>query len=102
MQKRKRMTRLARRRVLLRAALEVSESGHYSSISRSEVAAKAGVSEGLVTYYFDSMDYLRECVIREAIRTQNLTVLAQGLALRDTVALQAPASLRKQAIRTLG
>jgi hypothetical protein len=48
------------------------------------------------------MEQMRRHVMREAIRTENLAVLVQGLVAKDRHALKATAELKAAAIATLG
>ena len=94
----------ARARVaqILKAALELcGEGAHYVRITRDEIAKKAGIPSSLVAYHCGTMADLRRDIMREAVRVENLAVLAQGLAARDRQALKAPEELRHRAIQAL-
>lgn len=94
----------ARARVaqILKAALELcGEGAHYVRITRDEIAKKAGIPSSLVAYHCGTMADLRRDIMREAVRVENLAVLAQGLAARDRQALKAPEELRQRAIQSL-
>lgn len=87
--------------LILRAALYLAEREGFSTFTRDSVAAKAGCAQGLVNHHYGTMQQLRRAVMGEAIRTRNLKVLAQGLALRDRRAMGAPDALKRAAIENL-
>jgi AcrR family transcriptional regulator len=90
-----------RRGEVLAAALTVAREGFFATMTRTDVSTVAGCSPGLVTHYFNSMDELREAVMREAIERKELRVLVQGLATGCVIALEAPDALRVKALRSL-
>ncbi len=90
-----------RKEQILLAAVELSKSSNYMRVTRDQIAEKAGVAMGLVTYYFSTMAQLRRDVMRYAVRCEVLEIIAQGLALGDTQARKAPEDVRKKAVATL-
>lgn len=94
----------ARERIaqILKAALELAKRRGYNCITRDEIAERAGVPSSLIAYHCGTMDNLRRDLMREAIRTECLPVIAQGLAVRDRHALKAPEDLRRRALQSLG
>lgn len=94
----------ARERVkhILDAALMLAETHGYASISRDQIARVCGFpSPSLITYHMGTMDALRRTMIREAIKRENLRVLAQALAARDRHACKAPEELKTRALQSL-
>lgn len=83
---------------ILSAALKAAAKQGYQRITRETIARAAGVSEALVTYHLGTMPELRRAVMREAIRTECLPVVAQGVTSRDRHALKAPAELQRKAV----
>ena len=75
----KKLTHAERRASILTAALEAAEALGYIKITREDVAVRAGVSPGLVSYHFNHIKEMRDEVISEAIRVENLPVLAQAV-----------------------
>lgn len=67
------------REKIAKAGLSLAAKQGYRLIRRDDVAAKAGVSIGLVTYYFGGMEGLREAVVNQAIASNNLQVMAEAL-----------------------
>lgn len=87
---------------ILKAALELCGDGaHYVRITRDEIAKKAGIPSSLVAYHCGTMADLRRDIMREAVRVENLPVIAQGLAARDRQALKAPEEVQRRALESL-
>lgn len=89
----------ARKEEILLAAIEVSKEKGYRHIVRSEVAEKAGVSTGLIQYYFESIAALRGQIMRAAVDREIPEIIFQGLAVSDAIALNAPIELRTAALK---
>ena len=101
MKRRQRLHPTVRKEQILDAALTLSQSDGYQTITRQSVATLAGCSEGLVSRYFSTMPQLRRAVMSAAIAQANLSVLAQGIAMKDAKALRAPEELRRQAVQLM-
>lgn len=86
---------------ILSAALVVASKVGYARLTREDIAQRAGVPASLISYHLGTMPALRRKIMREAIRTECLPVVAQGLAIRDRFALKAPAELRARAVASL-
>lgn len=82
---------------ILAAAVDMSKTVGYHKLTRDAVAEAAGVSMGLVTRYFSTMNNLRRGVIRYAIRHDIAEIVAQGLANGDDHAKKAPDELKMRA-----
>jgi len=94
----------ARERIkhILDTALILAEQHGYTNVSRDAIARVCGFpSPSLITYHMGTMEELRRKVMREAIKRENLRVLAQGLAARDRHARKAPDDLKARALQTL-
>ena len=95
----KRMKPDDRKDEILKAALVVSEIHGYDKITRAQVAQQAnGCAESLVSNYFGTMVEFRRKLMREAIATENLKIIAQGVIVKDVHALKAPLELRQRAV----
>lgn len=81
---------------IVAGALKVAEDCGYQHLTRDKIAEAAGVSMGLVTYYF-SMKEIREKIVKWAIQRKNVKVLAQAMLARDPAAKRAPDELQAQA-----
>ena len=86
-----------RRDQILSAAVTLSIMDGYNNIRRDEIAEVAGVSEGLVTNYFNTMNQLRRDIIRAAIKKEIPEIIAQGLANGDKHARKASTELKEKA-----
>ena len=90
-----------RRNEILDSALKLAEKSNYNSITRDAIADHAGVSVGLVTHYFGTMPKLKRDVMRIAVRTESLPVIAQGLVAKDSHAVKASDDLKQRALASL-
>ena len=86
---------------ILKSCLALASTHGYRNITRDQIAIKADVTPSLISYHLGTMLELRRHMMREAIRTENLPVLAQGIASKDKHALKAPPEMRAAAIDTL-
>lgn len=86
-----------RKEHILSVAVDMSQEQGYNKITRDGLAERAGVSAGLVTKYFGTMNQLRRDVMRRAIARGLADIVAQGLANRDAHAQKAPAELKAEA-----
>lgn len=95
----------ARERIaqILASALTLcASSTTWSRITRDDIAAHAGIPSSLIAYHCGTMADLRRDIMREAVRTECLAVIAQGLAARDRHAQNAPDDLKQRALRFIG
>ena len=98
----KRMKPDDRRASIITAGLSVAVQRGYTNLTRQEVAAKAGVTEALITHYFGTLTQLRRAVMRAAIAQQKLHVILEGLVCGDPTAAKAPESVKDLARATVG
>jgi len=98
MTNKKRLQPEQRKEDILTAAVELAEKVGFQNITRDAIADHAGVSFGLVTRYFGTMTQLKGDVMRRAIKQENLPIVADGIACRDSRALKVPESLRRSAV----
>jgi len=88
--------------LILKAALATARKDGLYAMTRDDVAKAAKVAMGSVNFHYTTMGELRRAVIRHAIaKHQYLDVLAEALVARDTLAVRAPAGLKREAIATL-
>lgn len=87
---------------ILKAALALAEKpGGYSRLTRESVANEVGCADGLISKYFGTMTCFKRNIIRSAILTENLSIIAQGLATGDIHARKASKGLKARALATL-
>ena len=99
-----RQTRLdaaARRDEILRAGLQLAVSKGYDRVTRDDIAAVVGIVPTAVQYHYSTMAKLRRDLMRHAVQSRCLAVIAQGLAARDPRAQAAPDALKRQALEAL-
>ena len=98
----KRLRPADRKQEILNAAIKVAgRPGGWGKLTRDAVAKEAACSEGLVSKYFGTMIAFRRSIMRAAIGTENLAVIAQGLAAGDASAKKADPELKARALSTL-
>lgn len=91
----------SRRRGILQAALAEARVDGYQWITRNAIAARAGVSTGAVSLAYGGLVALKREVMREAVRTGDAAIIAQGLADGSTIAKSAPQALKDRAAELL-
>lgn len=93
--------RTERDALVLEAAVAEALAVGYQWITRDDVAARAGVSNATVSNAYGKMTDLKRTVLREAVRRPVLAIVAQGLADRHPIALDAAPHVKEQALATL-
>lgn len=91
-----------RTKLLLDVALKLAAQYGWRAITRRQIADEAEVSPALVSARLGTMDAMRRSVMRRAVATQTLPVIAEGLLARDPAALKAPEELRNRAVAGIG
>ena len=92
------MNHAERREHILKSAVRVAERVGYFRITRRQIATEAEVSDGLVQHHFHNQETIREAVLKEAIRTENLQVVGQAAVLKNSDS-EIPAELAARAVR---
>lgn len=87
--------------ILMAAIAVAGRPGGWSKLTRDAVAREAKCADGLVSKYFNTMGQMRRAVMRFAVLTENLHVIAQGLATGDENAMKAAPELKARALNTL-
>lgn len=93
----KRTPTKVRKEEILNAALDIAKTSGLAAVSGKKIAAALDIDRTGVMYHIVSMHELRCDVMRLAIKTEELTVIAQGLATGDPIAQEAPEGLRRRA-----
>lgn len=97
----KRLDPQVRKDQILAGAMKLAQKNGFDKVTREDVAKEVGIANGLVSRYWGTMAQLRRAIIREAITSENLTIIGQGLAARNGNALKAPEALREAAAKHL-
>ena len=79
---------------LIEVALKLAAAEGWRKLTHAAVARAAGVSQGLVVARLGTMDQVRRAVMRAAVRQRIVSVVAEGLAVRDKHAAKADEELR--------
>ena len=90
-----------RRNHILDKAVDVAKFEGYQNVTRELVAVSAGVSPGLVSWYFGTITTLKFHIMREAIYRGIPEILVVGLAIKDPQALEAPDRLKEAAAQVI-
>ena len=91
----------SRRSQMVAAALSLAREHGYDRVTSPMVADAVGLSKASVMHRFGTMDEMRRAVMREAVKTGDALVVAQGLAARDDIAVNAPENVRAAALEHL-
>jgi AcrR family transcriptional regulator len=86
---------------ILDAAFALAVECGYRGIRRDMIAERAGVAGGTVNLHYSTMENLKAEIMRRAIDSEQLDILAAGMAEGDSVAMKAPKALRIKALQTL-
>lgn len=90
-----------RKAAILAAAIEEAKDQGYQWITRDAVAKRAGVGAGSVNVAFGRMVELKRAVLREAVASRIVEIVAQGLADQHPIAKDAPSDLKQEAVALL-
>lgn len=83
--------------VAVRLAEKLDKKGGYTKLTRDQIAEAAGVSPGTVSHALGAMAAVKRAIMKEAVATENVVVVAQGLGAGDAIAKKAPDTLKKRA-----
>lgn len=97
----KRLTTDERSIQILACAVNLAAEKGLYAMTREDIAEAAGISTGRVSGCFGTMEALRTRVLREAIRTENLPIIAAGIAARAKPIAKVSADLRMRALSSL-
>lgn len=96
-----RMNPKERRAQILGAAVVVAARLGYMQMKREDIAGEAGVSDALVSKYFNTMVQMRRATLRRAIKIKNHAVIAQGIIAKDGITLKVPEELKAAALASI-
>lgn len=86
---------------ILNVAIKLAEKLGYSRMTVMQVAEAAGVTHGTVLRYYGTVAQLRNDVMRKAVKTENLKIIAQGLSIGDRQAKKADEEIKEKALKCL-
>ena len=81
----------------MEAALKLAAKHGYQHITREQVAAEADVGAGTVNLHYSSMAKLKKEIVRHAVRTENLKIIAQAIVAKDPYARRKLTEEQRQA-----
>lgn len=96
-----RMKPADRKEAILAAAVATASKIGFANLRLRTVAEAAECNHSLVISHFATMIQLRRAVMRYAIKTEVLPIIAQGIAIGDPTAVKVSPTLRKAALATL-
>lgn len=99
LKKRVRMKPLARRTIILQAAIDVALKQGYAHVTRSSVSIAAHCAPGLINHYFNTIGYLRIEVLETAIQAEILPIIAEAIVLGDKNIGGLPSHLKRKVIQ---
>lgn len=85
-----------RKKLILKAAMKVSQKTGYNKISRDKVAEVAKIASSLISAHFPKIEDLRTAVLQKAVLEENVIILAQAFALRDSRIAHTPPALKRK------
>jgi hypothetical protein len=92
-----------RKQLIIDAAMRVARRpGGWSSLTRNSIAVEADCCDALISRYLGSMKDVRRVVMHLAIKTEQLDLIAQGIACGYPACLSLSPRLRYKALVDLG
>lgn len=99
--KRTRLISSDRKKIVLDVAVNLAANYGYKTVPRFLISKRAEISEALVTHYLGRRDEIPKLILKTAIKTENLAIIAQGLSVNDPTALRLNKDLKERAVRYL-
>ena len=94
------MGKIKKHDVLL-AAVELAAISGYLRVTRDAIADRAGVSMGSVTNYLGTIKQIRRAIVRHAIRTEHLVIIAHAIVNKDPLTNKVNKTLRARAMESV-
>ena len=86
---------------IINVALAMAEEVGYMNLRRDDIAERAEVGMGTVTYHYSSIGQLKRDVVRHAIVNDNYIVMGQALGMRDPQVMKLDEVTRENIIKML-
>lgn len=90
-----------RKAQVLEGAIAAAVKHGWLNFTRQHVADGAGVSAALVHHYLGDMPAIRKVVMRAAVKRGLARVVAEGMAVRDPVAMKASDEVKEAARKAI-
>src|SRR5574340_103213 len=90
-----------KKKTILTAAMTEAKQHGYANVTREQIAQRAECAPWLVSFYFCTMQHMKRAIMSEAIRTRELSIIAQGIVDGHPKAKRAPLELRQAAVSAL-
>ena len=90
-----------RKAQVLAAAISACARHGWLQVTRAQIATEAGVSDGLVHHYLKDMAALRKTIMQHAVKHGLAGIVAQGLAVKNPVAMKAGEELKAEARKAI-
>jgi len=87
-----------RKAELLEIAFKLAEKTHYKHVTGVEIAREAGLYHSTIYRYFRDMAEVRRYIVRQAIKRENLNIIAQAIIARDVLVKKASVELKTAAL----
>lgn len=84
-----RMKPADRKQAILEAALKATETHGFGAVRQKHIAEVAACSYGTVSLYFNTMPQMRRAIMRAAIKSNIVNIIAQGFGIGDPDAKKA-------------
>ena len=92
---------MSKREIILQEAVRMAEEIGIQSVTRNPLALRVGCANGAVSYHFETMENLRDEIVRTAVESENLIVIARALGEGHPLAQEASDELKQRALATL-
>lgn len=86
---------------ILRAAIALAEKTPLDMVTRHQIAKRAEVAPGLVSYYLGTMEEARALIIQAAVDTTNIEVLTRVCMSRPELVPELSPEVKAQIVGAL-
>ena len=90
-----------RKEQILDTAIILADAGHYTKVTRSDIARELDITPPAVQHHFGTMEQLKRDLMRRAVSVGHARVILQGLVAKDAHALKASDELKEKALACL-
>ena len=90
-----------RREELIIVGFKMAEEDSLTNVTRNLLASRSGCTASLMNYYFKNLANFHCEIMKHAVEKRALSVLAQGLSMRNEIALGINKALKRDVIKFL-